>query len=143
MRQHRDRLFTPSILVTSMIALLSISNAMAQEADSATQADDNVAPETMEEVVVYGIRRSLETALEEKRERTNLIEVINAEDIGKLPDENLAEVLENIPGVQISRSAGIGSSVSVRGSTSNNRVGHWFRAHSTCFTILVRRKRSC
>ena len=29
MRQHRDRLFTPSILVTSMIALLSISNAMA------------------------------------------------------------------------------------------------------------------
>ena len=119
MRQHRDRLFTPSILVTSMIALLSISNAMAQEADSATEADENVAPETMEEVVVYGIRRSLETALEEKRERTNLIEVINAEDIGKLPDENLAEVLENIPGVQISRSAGIGSSVSVRGSTSN------------------------
>ena len=36
-----------------------------------------------------------------------------------MPDENVAEVLENIPGVQISRSAGIGSSVSVRGSTSN------------------------
>ena len=56
MRQHRDRLFAPSILVTSMITLLSISNAMAQEADSATEADENVAPETMEEVVVYGIR---------------------------------------------------------------------------------------
>ena len=54
MRQHRDRLFTPSILVTSMIALLSISNAMAQEADSTTEADENVGPETMEEVVVYG-----------------------------------------------------------------------------------------
>ena len=47
--------------------------------------------------------------------------MINADDIGKLPDENIAEVLENIPGVQIDRSGGIGSSVSVRGS-SQNRV---------------------
>ena len=47
----------------------------------------------VEEVVVLGIRKSLESALAEKRNRTNLVEVINAEDVGKLPDENLAEVL--------------------------------------------------
>ena len=45
-----------------------------------------------------------------------MTEFINADDIGKLPDENVAEVLENIPGVQISRTAGIGDDVSIRGS---------------------------
>ena len=47
---------------------------------------------------------NLESALAEKRDKMNLTEVINADDIGKLPDENIAEVLENIPGVQITRS---------------------------------------
>lgn len=75
--------------------------------------------EGVEEMVVIGIERSLEAALEEKRRRTNLSEVITAEDIGQLPDENVAEVLENIPGVQITRDGGIGSAVSVRGSDQN------------------------
>lgn len=73
----------------------------------------------IEEVVVYGIRKSLESALAEKREKANLTEIINADDIGKLPDENVAEVLENIPGVQITRSGGIGEGVSIRGSNEN------------------------
>ncbi|MGB2271605.1 MAG: TonB-dependent receptor [Pseudomonadales bacterium] len=80
----------------------------AQEAESA-----------IEEVVVYSIRQSLESALAEKRQKTNLTEIINADDIGKLPDENVAEVLENIPGVQITRSGGIGEGVSIRGSDQN------------------------
>lgn len=73
----------------------------------------------IEEVVVYSIRQSLESALAEKRNKTNLTEVINADDIGKLPDENIAEVLENIPGVQITRNGGIGQAVSIRGSDQN------------------------
>lgn len=73
----------------------------------------------IEEVVVYSIRKSLETALAEKRNKANLTEIINADDIGKLPDENVAEVLENIPGVQITRDAGIGDGVSIRGSDQN------------------------
>ena len=80
-----------------------------------------IVDESIDEVIVTGIRASLESALEAKRALSNLTEVINADDIGKLPDENIAEVLENIPGVQIDRSGGIGSSVSVRGS-SQNRV---------------------
>ena len=82
---------------------------------------EKVVDESIDEVIVTGIRASLESALEAKRALSNLTEVINADDIGKLPDENIAEVLENIPGVQIDRSGGIGSSVSVRGS-SQNRV---------------------
>ena len=87
-----------------------------QESDSA-QADDQ--QQQIEEVVVRGIRGSLDAALREKRSKANLTEIINAEDIGKLPDENVAEVLENIPGVQITRNAGIGAGVSVRGSNQN------------------------
>ena len=87
----------------------------------ATSAEEKTDNKIVDEVIVTGIRASLESALEAKRALSNLTEIINADDVGKLPDENIAEVLENIPGVQIDRSAGIGSSVSVRGS-SQNRV---------------------
>ena len=43
-----------------------------------------------------------------KRNSDNLVEVIVSEDIGKLPDQNLAEVQENITGIQITRTAGVG-----------------------------------
>ena len=73
----------------------------------------------IEEIVVSGIRSSLASALEEKRSASNLIEVIQAEDIGKLPDQNLAEVLENVTGVQITRTAGVGTGVQIRGTNAN------------------------
>ena len=66
------------------------------------------------EVIATGIRQSLENALIEKREADSLVEVILAEDIGKLPDQNLAEVLENITGIQITRTAGVGTGVQIR-----------------------------
>ena len=75
--------------------------------------------ETLEEVVITGIRGSLASALQEKRSSDNLVEIIQSEDIGKLPDQNLAEVLENITGVQITREAGVGTGVQIRGSGSN------------------------
>lgn len=73
----------------------------------------------VEEIVVTGIRASLASAIEEKRNAENLIEVIKAEDIGKLPDQNLAEVLENITGIQITREAGVGRGVQIRGTDAN------------------------
>ena len=73
----------------------------------------------LEEVVVVGIRGSLQSALGQKRNATNLIEVIEAEDIGKLPDQNLAEVLEGITGIQITRTAGVGTGVQIRGTNAN------------------------
>ena len=103
-----------SIITTLSFILLSTS-AMSEE----DKQEGKIVDESVDEVIVFGIRKSLETALEAKREMSNLTEVINADDIGKLPDENIAEVLENIPGVQIDRSGGIGSNVSVRGSTQN------------------------
>jgi TonB-dependent receptor len=75
--------------------------------------------EALDEIVVTGIRGSLASALEQKRLSENLVEVIIAEDIGKLPDQNLAEVLENVPGVQITRTAGVGTGVQIRGTNAN------------------------
>ncbi len=73
----------------------------------------------LEEIVVTGIRTALSSALEEKRNSDNLVEIIQAEDIGKLPDQNLAEVLENVTGIQITRTAGVGTGVQIRGTNAN------------------------
>ena len=82
---------------------------------STTMAQDNDG----DVVIATGIRQSLENALIEKREADSLVEIIQAEDIGKLPDQNLAEVLENITGIQITRTEGVGTGVQIRGSDQN------------------------
>jgi len=82
---------------------------------STTMAQDNEG----DVVIATGIRQSLQNALVEKRNADSLIEVIQAEDIGKLPDQNLAEVLENVTGIQITRTAGVGTGVQIRGSNEN------------------------
>ena len=99
------------------INTLTISAATLAFAPNVLAQEDGL--DQLEEVVVTGIRAALENALEQKREANNLIEVIQAEDIGKLPDQNLAEVLENIPGIQITRTAGVGTGVQIRGTNAN------------------------
>lgn len=69
----------------------------------------------LEEVVVTGIRASLDRAQDLKRNSDGIVDGISAEDIGKFPDTNLAESLQRIPGVAINRVNGEGSEVSVRG----------------------------
>lgn len=69
----------------------------------------------LEEVVVTGFRESLEVALETKRDSVNFTDSISSEDVGKLPDNNLAEALQRVPGVQISRTNGEGQQISLRG----------------------------
>src|SRR5688572_902397 len=69
----------------------------------------------LEEVVVTGYRESLEVALDAKRDSVNFTDSITAEDVGKLPDNNLAEALQRVPGVQISRTNGEGQQISLRG----------------------------
>jgi iron complex outermembrane receptor protein len=68
-----------------------------------------------QEIVVTGFRRSLQAANARKRDADIVSDGISAEDIGKFPDQNLAESLQRITGVQITRSRGEGSSVSIRG----------------------------
>lgn len=104
---QKKSIFAATLASASILAL-----------SSAAIAQDS---EPTDEVIATGIRQSLENALVEKRNADSLVEVILAEDIGKLPDQNLAEVLENVTGIQITRTAGVGTGVQIRG-TNDNRV---------------------
>ena len=82
--------------------------ALAEESTSKQQ-------EATEVIEVTGIRGSLTAALIEKRSAANIIDGIAAEDLGKFPDQNVAESLQRIPGVAISRENGEGSKLTIRG----------------------------
>lgn len=97
---------------------LAILSATALNVASAQETEKQVADD-VEIIEVSGIRQSLTNALAEKRSADSLVEVIQAVDIGKMPDQNLAEVLENITGVQITREAGVGTGVQIRGTNAN------------------------
>lgn len=105
-RQNYKSLLT----VTALIGALGASVA-AVAADEAATADDGA----LQEVVVTGYRMSLEKALDMKHAEASEIDSILAEDIGKFPDANLAESLQRIPGVAITREGGEGREITVRG----------------------------
>ncbi|MEQ5789192.1 TonB-dependent receptor [Erythrobacter sp. NFXS35] len=83
--------------------------ASAQEVESQSESGEQG------EIIVSGIRRSLEDAVNRKRSADSIIDGISAEDIGDFPDENLAESLQRITGVQIERNGGEGTAISIRG----------------------------
>ncbi|WP_394200733.1 TonB-dependent receptor [Marinagarivorans algicola] len=67
------------------------------------QAQDSEDPAVLEEVVVYGIKQSLQNAQDIKREASTVKDVITSSDIGALPDKSVVEALQRIPGVAIER----------------------------------------
>lgn len=87
----------------------------AQQAPTDQKATD----EGLQEVIVSGFRASLETALNRKRESNQPIESIAPEDIGKMPDQNVAESLQRLPGIQINRAGGKGTQVLIDGLANN------------------------
>jgi TonB-dependent receptor len=71
--------------------------------------------ESLEEVIVTGVRAAQQAAIQTKRDSQQIVDAISAEDIGKLPDVTISDSLQRVPGVQIRRDAGEGSQVSIRG----------------------------
>ncbi|SEM70924.1 TonB-dependent receptor [Sphingomonas gellani] len=67
------------------------------------------------DIVVTGVRASLERSIAIKRDSSGIVDAISAEDIGKFPNTNVAESLQRITGVSIDRVNGEGSTVTVRG----------------------------
>ena len=103
-----SKLFS-AIFALALLATSSVNIAAQESADN----------EGIDEIIVTGIRASLQDAINKKRNAEDIRDVINAEDIGKLPDQNVADALQRITGVQIGRSFGEGNEVSVRGISSN------------------------
>ncbi len=84
------------------------------------QPPPDEATETIEETItVVGIADALNAAVEVKREADSIVDAIVAEDVGKLPDKNLAEAVQRVPGVVINREFGEGERVSLRGVSPN------------------------
>lgn len=103
--------FTIHPLAYSIVAVIAFTGNVHAQAPGATSNSPKV-----EEVIVTGFRASLNTALNQKRESAAAVDSIVAEDIGKFPDSNLAESMQRIPGVALSRGdGGEGKNISVRG----------------------------
>ena len=104
-------------LATTALAA-GVTLAWGAQALAAEAADAAASPGSggqVEEVVVTGFRGSLLSARELKRRAVGSEDVIVAEDIAAFPDLNLAESLQRIPGVTISRDSGEGRQITLRG----------------------------
>ncbi len=106
--------FRKKIVAAAVLSMCGTANVVAQEQEDAADA-------ALEEVIVTGIRASLSRAADVKRNDKRIVDAIVAEDIGKLPDNNIAEALQRITGVSLNRDFGVGEGVSIRG-LSQNRV---------------------
>ena len=129
--------FTPIAMAVGA-ALLTLSSAHAQTAAVATEtpaepvqtqeqppapatapAAQQAAPAGASTVLVTGYRYAIEKSLDQKRDANAIVEVVTAEDVGKFPDKNVADALQRVPGVVVTRSGGEGKNVSVRGLSSD------------------------
>ena len=98
---HRGRrVATTCALGLSMV--LS-APAIAQTATEGAQSPAGSEATEVDEIVVTGIRRQLETSQARKQEATELVDAVTADDIGALPDRSVTEVLQRIPGLAIGR----------------------------------------
>lgn len=108
MKGMRKAAFARTMFGASLVAMgFAAQPALAQDAPAGEEAAD--------EIIVTGIRASLRQSLDTKRDSIGVVDAINAEEMGKFPDTNLAESLQRITGVSIDRNSGEGSKVTVRG----------------------------
>lgn len=122
-------------IAMAMAVLYMPASAWAQQADTSANADVTAAqtaktkradkdtpakkPTATEltAVTVTGVRASMASAISIKQNADQIVDSIVAEDIGKLPDSNVAEALQRITGIQIDRNYGEGSTIAIRGLT--------------------------
>jgi TonB-dependent receptor len=98
-------------MISAASFFLVAGYAQAQEATPAPAADSPT------EVIVTGVRASMRSAQNIKRNSSQIVDSIVAEDIGKFPDVNVADSLQRITGIQIGRDLGEGGTVAIRGLT--------------------------
>jgi iron complex outermembrane receptor protein len=104
---------TPIASAIALMLMGAATGAYAQQADTSqpqpsdtTTSKTGKQPVAMESVVVTGIRASRQQSIAAKRNADSVVEVVTAEDIGKLPDKNVADAIQRVPGVNISSAAG-------------------------------------
>lgn len=108
-----QRIRTSAVLRAAILVALSGVTVVEAQESAAVSGESS----QLEEVIVTGIRESLQRNLDMKREATGVVDVISAEDIGKFPDSNVAASLQRVPGVSIQRAGTRGEpeGITVRG----------------------------
>jgi TonB-dependent receptor len=94
------------------VATIALATAATAQSAAPPSADDSV-------IVITGQRAQQERAIEAKRTALGVLDVAAADEIGRLPDRNVAEVVEHLPGVGVTYDQGEGRYVSIRGVPSN------------------------
>jgi iron complex outermembrane recepter protein len=110
----------PSRRRRALLAALALGAALPLSAQDTPprpeeKKEKDEAPVVLQTYVVTGLRASLASAQEIKREAVTLVDSIVAEDIGKLPDNTVADALQRVPGIQVARSNGEVTTVVIRG----------------------------
>lgn len=116
MSRMRGRDTLSAAIAIALAAAMAPSSVLAQQASAPAASPDAT---TLDSITVTGYRYAIEKSLQQKRDANAVVEVITAEDVGKFPDKNVADALQRVPGVIISRSGGEGKNVSVRGLASD------------------------
>ncbi|MGN6452845.1 MAG: TonB-dependent receptor plug domain-containing protein, partial [Steroidobacteraceae bacterium] len=91
-----------STLIGTAVAMALFGRNSAVQAQQAGGDQTASNQPALQEVTVTGIRAALEESLTLKKESTSVVEVVTAEDIGKMPDKNVADSLKRVPGVTVS-----------------------------------------
>lgn len=97
--------------------LLGMGTASAQTSGPSTQPA--AAAGATETIVITGIRRGIENAINVKKNNDSIVEAISAEDIGKLPDSSVAESIARLPGLAAQRTRGRAQGINARGFSSD------------------------
>lgn len=119
-KEKRARQAARAALMTavSLEAMFSGRAAMS-DPDPQAGAQTTTKSDDLQEIVVTGFRASLQSALDTKRNSNLPIESVAPEDIGKFPDQDVAESLQRLPGIQIDRAQGYGTAVLIDGLRQN------------------------
>jgi iron complex outermembrane recepter protein len=99
------------LLGYALVAASAGVTAQAQAQNAPAAQND----EPVEEVVVTGLRKSIQDSIGVKKNETSIVEVVSAEDIGKLPDSSIAESIARLPGIAAQRTNGRAQTLSIRG----------------------------
>jgi iron complex outermembrane recepter protein len=115
MRVSRKAIFLAGTLLGAPAAIAQTSTDTGQAQQAPISAAGDAGNAAASEIIVTGIRGSLASAARIKRDANQIVDSITATDVGKFPDNNIAESLQRITGVAIDRSGGEGQFITVRG----------------------------
>ncbi len=113
------RLLAASVSSFALAATAQAQDVQAQTADTSSTATSSATQseaENSDDIVVTGFRASLEASIATKRAANAIIDSVSAEDVGKFPNNNVAEALTLVPGVTVDRQFGQGEKVSILGT---------------------------